>query len=295
MVANRFFRFVLPVSVAALFAATHSLVNADEKSDEAAIRARMQDFVQAVAGRKANVVASFWTPKGEYVHDNGETIRGRDKLAKSYAAFFAGKQPKREVEVRNSSVRFLSKDTAVLTGALLVKHANPAKRSLHDFSVLLVRENGQWYFALLRESASESSLSEVDWLEGTWAGKTASGSIRLTFEWEPGKAFLRARYEITGKVRTLSGTQMIGRNPATGILQSWTFGSEGAISKSKWIQEKNRWILTSTSVLPDGSESSATNILTPIDQNSFTLQSTEQVVDGEKLEDTKPIKLTRVK
>jgi hypothetical protein len=47
-------------------------------------------------------------------------------------------------------------------------------------------------------------------------------------------------------------------------------------------------------VLRSGGGSSSTNILSPIDANSFTWQSTDRLVDGAALPDTEAVKMTRV-
>ena len=65
-------------------------------------------------------VVAFWTPDGEYVGPDGTTIRGREALARAYAGFLA-KNPKLKVEVERTSVRFLSRDTAVEEGHFKVR------------------------------------------------------------------------------------------------------------------------------------------------------------------------------
>ena len=42
-----------------------------------------------------------------------------------------------------------------------------------------------------------------------------------------------------------------------------------------------------------GDKSTATTILTPIDENTFTFHSTDRIVDGEQAPDIAPIKVTR--
>ena len=45
----------------------------------------------------------------------------------------------------------------------------------------------------------------------------------------------------------------------------------------------------------DGRVITATNIMTPIDADTFTWQAVERTLDGEALADLPPIKVTRVK
>ena len=48
-------------------------------------------------------------------------------------------------------------------------------------------------------------------------------------------------------------------------------------------------------MLVDGGELTATNLLTPIDKDTFTWQSTARTLDGESLPNIPPVKVTRVK
>ena len=48
---------------------------------------------------------------------------------------------------------------------------------------------------------------------GTWVVKTDSGEVRTTYEWDESKNFIRARFTIKTKGETVSGSQMIGKDP----------------------------------------------------------------------------------
>src|SRR5262249_11436636 len=75
---------------------------ADEPSkrpeDEAAIRKVSGDFLKAVEKGDAKAVAAFWTEEGEYITEDGTTIRGRADLEAAYAKALA-KNKKLKVEV----------------------------------------------------------------------------------------------------------------------------------------------------------------------------------------------------
>jgi hypothetical protein len=95
--------------------------------------------------------------------------------------------------------------------------------------------------------------------------------------------------------RAESGMQMIGKDPRTGELRSWLFEHEGGFGEADWSWDGKRWLIKATGATPDGGELTATNILTPIDKDTFTWQSTERTLDGNDLPDILPIKVTRTK
>src|SRR5690348_9357792 len=96
----------------------------DRAADRAAVRARTEEFLKALARGEAREVAAFWTATGEYVRGD-LTIRGRANIEKAYAEHLKKKQPG-TVTVEGASIRFLSDDTAVQEGVFVVKRPNPA-------------------------------------------------------------------------------------------------------------------------------------------------------------------------
>ena len=92
----------------------------------------------------------------------------------------------------------------------------------------------------------------------------------------------------------LTGGQIIGWNPKLGRIVSWHFDAQGGFGNDVWTQDGSKWVIEATGVFRDGSESSAVNIVTPIDANSFTWQSVKRTLDGVNLPDIKPVKIVRV-
>src|SRR5262249_40597921 len=58
-------------------------------ADDAAIRKASADFVKAVEAGDAKAVGGSWTEEGEYIGDDGTTIRGRAAIEAAYAKAFA--------------------------------------------------------------------------------------------------------------------------------------------------------------------------------------------------------------
>jgi uncharacterized protein (TIGR02246 family) len=268
-----------------------------ESAEMAAVRKTADAYTRAFNAGDSKALASFWAKNAEYVGPDGETIRGRDDLEKSYAEFFK-KNPKATIEVEIASVRLLGRHTALEEGSLKLRLPGDREPGVSRYSVLHIREDDGWKMASVREWVPDPdelvTLQDVAWLQGDWLAKGPEAEVRIRYAWDEDKAFLRGRYTVTrqGKVVT-SGTQLIGKNPAGG-LRSWVFDASGTFGESVWSRDEGRWVIDAAGTLPDGSEVTATNILIPLGKDAFTWQSIERTAAGSELPDTPPLKVTRV-
>jgi uncharacterized protein (TIGR02246 family) len=264
---------------------------ADRAADQTAVRARTQEFLKALTRADPKEVAAFWTRTGEYAREE-LTIRGRDNIEKAYAERLK-KKPPGTVAVEGDSVRFLSDAAAVQEGVFVVKRPNPAESTRSSFSALFVRSGGQWYFGLLRETPEGPSLEELAWLVGTWTFASDGAQTRMVVAWADGKKHLVCRTTSEQDGEATTATQILAVHPATGALRSWTFESDGSLGEAVWSRVDKGWTAKVTSYNADGDKVTATTVLTPVDENTFTFRSTDRTVEGEKAEDVGPIKVTR--
>lgn len=264
------------------------------KADSARIHSQMEGFLKAFESGDAERVASFWTTEGELIGDDGGIFRGRAAIAKAYRELFRTKE-KRKAEFQKESLRFPSPDTAIEEGYFKVRVAS-GDSTTNRYSILHVREGEKWVMAVVREWPAETgSLRDLEWLIGTWVIKRDDAEVRTTYEWMWNKSFIRVQFNIRQKDRELKGFQIIGKDVASEGLRSWTFESEGGFGEAAWSRDGKKWVLDSAGRLSDGSSLAATNILTPLDQDSFTWQTVRRSIDGEEVDDLPPVKVTRVK
>jgi uncharacterized protein (TIGR02246 family) len=267
---------------------------APRKADRAAIDAQLKGFVEAFEAGDAERVAAFWTEGGELDGDDGTVYRGRAAIARAYRELFAGKE-KRKAEVHRHSLRFPSKDTAIDEGHFEVR-VGKGGPTTSRYTVLHVREGGKWLMAVVREWPADAvDLEDLGWLIGTWEARGADAEVRTTYEWVWDKSFIRMQFSVRRKDRTTSGFQMIGKDPASGQLRSWTFEGEGGFGEATWSRDGERWVLDTTARLADGSALAATVLLVPAGRDAFTWQATRRSIDGEAIDDLAPVKVTRVK
>jgi len=80
---------------------------------------------------------------------------------------------------------------------------------------------------------------------------------------------------IKEKNLALSGNQVIGVDPATGLLHSWTFESDGGVGEADWSRDGDHWVLDADGTLADGRSLTETNVLRRVNEDTFTWQSVE--------------------
>lgn len=268
---------------------------ADNAADIAAIKKAGQSFVKAYLSGDAKAMAAHWTENGEYFADDGTILRGHAEIAQAYTDLFTKRKPYTDAEIDVTEIRFPSKDTAIEEGYFKVRSGKDAPTS-SKYTVLHVREGGKWLMAVVREWPSEgTSLRDLDWLIGTWEAKRDDTEVRTTYEWWGDKSFIRVNISIKQKGRTREGFQMIGKDRSTGQIRSWTFDNEGSFGEATWTRDGKKWMQDSAGVLEDGSVLAATNILTRLDDDSFTFQSVERSVGGEEVADIPQVRVNRVK
>jgi uncharacterized protein (TIGR02246 family) len=270
----------------------------EKAGDVAEVRKTGEKFVRAFNKGDAKAMAALWAPEGEYVGPDGDTVKGRDAIQKDYAEFFE-KNRKARIELFPETVRRFGPHTALAEGSLKLYLPGEKEPGESRYSVLYVRGDDGWEMATVREwvpdPATLVSLKDVEWLIGDWAAKGEGGEVSVHYGWDEAHTYMRGQYTIKrdGKAAS-SGMQVLARDPAGG-LRSWVFDSSGEFGESSWAREGNRWVLTATGTLPDGSATTATNILIPLGRDVFTWQSVERTAGGVDVPDLAPVKVRRVK
>src|SRR5262245_29150423 len=70
-------------------AATKAGTPADRSADEAAVRANVAAFLKAYNAGDAKAIAALFTPDGQIVTQDGETVEGREEIEQGFDDIFA--------------------------------------------------------------------------------------------------------------------------------------------------------------------------------------------------------------
>ena len=235
---------------------------------------------------------SFKVVKDDQIQIQGVQVIGYDPVANTFRCWVfhsGGGFGEGTVEVQND--RFVLASTS---------DESPTSQ-LGTYPIRRSRE-GKWTIDTIGEvslpvvQASLGNMKELEWMVGQWVDQDDNATIETTCSWTPNKAFLRRSFKVAVQDRVdLAGLQVIGWDADAQKFRSWVFDSAGGFANDQWSKEGDRWIVKSAGVLFGGQKSSAVRIITPIDDDSFTLEAVDREVGGELLPDIDKVTVIRKK
>ena len=267
-----------------------SAASASASDDEAGVRKAIASYVEAFNKGDAAAVAAHWAESGEWIDPTGTPIQGRDAIQKEMKVYFAG-DTKPKIELLDLSVRFLAPSVAVEQGtALVIRPGEDVSES--PYFAIHVLEDGKWQLSSVRELAPKpmpapshyEQLKDLEWMIGEWVDDQGGSAVTMRGKWTANQNFISRSFTVLIEDRIdMSGTQVIGWDPAEETIRSWVFDSDGGFAQGVWSRRDDGWSVRSVGVLPDGRRSSMVTILRLIDKDTFTLRSVNREVDGELL------------
>jgi uncharacterized protein (TIGR02246 family) len=259
---------------------------------------RAQDFIAAFDKGDARALASFWSADGSLVDLTGKEFKGRAAIEKHFEAAFAGRKGAK-LHIHISSTRLVTPDVALEDGTTeVISAAGPP--NVAQFSAVLVKKNGEWYFESVRESPAQAPthsryFEDLEWLAGQWTGETDKGeSTTVSYEFAENGNFMVCSFATMIKgVPVAGGTQWIAWDPIDKQLRSWSFYSGGGFGEATWTKDGNKWVVDTRAKSADGKKISVTNVVTKVDADNATWQATKLSVDGKAGPDGSVTKLKR--
>jgi uncharacterized protein (TIGR02246 family) len=269
--------------------------NKDRDADREAIRKIGEAFAAAFEKGDAKAIAALWTDAAEYVHEDGITLGQRAEIEKAFSEVFKDGPPvKLEVDVR--SIRFPTRDVAILEGFLRHVPSGPGLPSSSRFETVLAREDGRWLIVHSREWGShQDRLGDLGFLIGRWAGGPKGEEVSLSFTKDPDGPFINGKFsrQVDEKPGP-SGTIRIGLDAERGQIRSWHFDADGGQGQCVWIRDGDKWVLDAVGITGNGTITGAVNILSRLGPDEIVWRSTDRMAAAKPLPDTVPIKLKRM-
>ncbi len=264
---------------------------ADTASDSAAIAALGESYVKAFNQGDAKAISEFWLPNADYIDLDGVHHKGREAITKLFADFLAANKGV-QVRVDSEALSFPTPDTAVEDGLSIVTTAQGGSPSVARYSNLLVRKDGKWFLATVRETPvgrpdRSSELGALGWMLGEWQTVTKQGEkILLSVEPGPNGNFLIIRRTILSNDTPVSGSvQWVAWDASTGGVRSWDFEDDGGFGESQWKQQGDAWTLDSVHTLRNGTKITSSQTLTPNQDGSVTVSSANPAAKDQKTPD----------
>ena len=267
----------------------------------AEVRNALTELEVAYNRADAKGLAACWTAGGEFIGPSGQRIEGREQIEKAFQEYL-GPRKDTNLEIRVISSRLVSEGVALVDAASEVKPAPAGEAGPSQFAMVMVHRDGRWLIESARETAGRTPsparhLKDVQWMVGDWVSDASAKdapSLRSNCDWTVNQAFLIRKFKVEGQNAFLhAGTEVIGWDPHAQRIRSWVFDSSGGFGESMWVHDGDRWLIQYAGTLADGSEVSATHILTTVDADTLTLQSKDRSINGDRQPDAPAITLKR--
>jgi uncharacterized protein (TIGR02246 family) len=251
--------------------------------------------------RDAKGVAAHFAPKSLHVQkSSGTRTEGREAIQALYEGVFKPGRVK-SVDFGLDDLRQVTADViSVKATATVTRNDGPAVRTL--LSAILTRHDGKWLIDSVEEQADGSApkpfetLQSLDWLVGDWKDEDGKLTIRSKCEWTDEHSFLTRTFSVSENGKTLhEGSQKIGFDAVDGVIRSWNFETDGSFGEGYWTFDGKVWTVTLRGRTADGLIVSATQIITPTGQDSFTTQLVSREVGGKILPNGPVVKVVREK
>jgi hypothetical protein len=198
------------------------------------------------------------------------------------------------------SIRLINPQTAIEEGrAALTPQPPGAVRVMSSYTAVHVKQDGKWLMADVRDTRLElppdpGRLEDLGWLVGRWSSANKDRQVGVSCRWIQNQRFLARTHAVTDGGKTVSGgLEVIGRDPSTGRITSWSFTSDGGHAVGIWAPHENGWIVESVGVMNDGTVTYATNILSRKDNDTLAWKSVSRAAGDKLLPDTDEVALKR--
>jgi uncharacterized protein (TIGR02246 family) len=268
-------------------------------ADEQAIRATAEAFVKAFDSGDAQALGALWTADADYTDENGQVYHGRAAIEKEYAELFK-EHSDMTIKIDIQSIRVLNPTTALEDGHSAVV-AQGHTISQARYTAVHVKENGKWFLSAVRDmpdtGSADATFAALDFFVGEWVARGDTVSVKTSCKWAVGKKFLLRTFVVSGHDKETperSGLQIIGFDPASWQIRSWTFDSTGGHGQGLWTAVDGGWAIESQGVLADGTPTASTDLIERVNDNIVGWQSVDRMAGGQQLPNTEQVVLERV-
>jgi len=258
-------------------------------------------FAKLYSSANAEGLADLFLDDASIVDPDGNTTRGKAAVAEMYATAFQA-NPGLKVESKVEEVQFLTPDVARVGGQSQLSSSTGDAAEFNRFSVLLVRRDGKWRIAEIREYPAPQSdispyerLQELEWMVGDWVDESDNNRVGSSVRWADNQSYLVRTYkvELQGE-KGSSGTMFIGWDPQSGQIKSWLFDSNGGHGEALWTRTgEKEWVVKAQGVLRDGRPTSATQIHTIMNKDSVKTSSIDRIIGGQVAPDIVDVVMVR--
>jgi uncharacterized protein (TIGR02246 family) len=260
----------------------------------------LKRYIVTFNSHDAAKLAELWTENAVYVDKaTGLRTEGRAALTADFAKLFAA-SPGVVLSGDVEGIREIGADAAMVDGVSRTMTPD-SEPSVSAFTAVFVKRDGKWLIDSVHETTlptpetPRQALEPLAWMVGHWQDAGGGDLVDTNVRWAPGDAFLIRSYtaQREGEELPFAGTQVIGWDPRSKQIRSWTFSSDGSFGDGAWSKNGNEWLVRTTQTLPDGVAASATQVITMVDADTATVQTVGKEVNGAPEPASEPVTMIR--
>lgn len=247
----------------------------------------------------AAAVGKLWAENGVHVdRETGERTEGRAAIQKDLEDVFKA-VPEVRIAIEPGTLRMIQPTVAQADGTATT--ASPDEEPVVvAFTAVLVKNGDAWLLDNVEEMPmpqaqdSQDALKPLAFLVGEWADEGDEGKTTSSFHWAAEGSFLVRSFKthLSDEIQS-EGTQVIGWDPRSKEIRSWTFNSDGSFGEATWSRNGSDWLIKSSQTLADGGAASGTYVVTPVDANTMTVKLIGHEIDGEPIPSVEPVRVVR--
>jgi uncharacterized protein (TIGR02246 family) len=243
-------------------------------------------FVKSFNDRDAAAIAALFTPLGEMVGSDGETVSGRQAIEAYYRELFSGEGGPL-IALEASDVELVAPGVAVEEGLVHLTFADDEPIRSVGYTVTHSKQaDGSWLIAASHYRPEVTTPAEqikpLHWLIGEWTLESEDGlRIDMVIDLDDRENHLLGESLITDADGGAQSTNVrIGWNPATSSIYWWTFDSEGGNASGPWAQRGDEWVVSTTGITADA-EACASSQTLMRDGDTMVWIATQRMLAGE--------------
>src|SRR6201981_1888775 len=244
-----------------------------QKTQAATIRAlpeyqaaedQFRKYQEAYDRGDAKALASFYAEDVDYIDVDGAETKGGRKMEELFTEYFQA-SPGAKIAITIEEVKQLAPDVQVNRGVATV--------TVPDGVAVLAKKKGAWKICQVTETATpapsaSSQLQSLKWLIGNWENKDVDQTVETKVDWAGDNNFLVRTFKLKGEEGETDGWEIVGWDSDRQQIRSWIFDTNGGLGESSWSYDGGHWLIRASNVLPDGSRSTAENLLAKVDDNT---------------------------
>lgn len=244
---------------------------------------QFRKYQEAYDRGNAKALASFYAEDVDYIDEAGVEVKGRGEIEKLFRENFQA-NPGAKIAITIEELKPLASEVQN-RGIATVTSTSGLTESTRYVTVL-VKKADRWQISQLTQTAApapsaSSQLEALQWLIGNWENKDADQTVETKVQWAGDQNFLVRIFKLRGDKNETDGWEIVGWDPDRQQIRSWIFDSNGDFGQSSWSYDGGHWLIRASNVLPDGSRSTTENLLTKVDDNTFTWESQNRTLDDD--------------